>query len=114
MSDSEAMIEYQLGKEYEFTVISIPSKKQKRLARQAKRSYIALVKDADNCVFQVSFKEGLKEGQLVKCLVSGFHNDTNKPLLALSLSEQPENNRPRPTETTRSVKVIYTPMGNKR
>lgn len=108
------MIKYQLGKEYEFTVISIPTQKQKRLARQAKHSYSALVKDADNCVFQVSFKAGLKEGQIVKCLVIGFHNDTNKPLLALSLFEQPENNRPRPTETKRSVKMIYTPMGNKR
>ncbi len=108
------MIEYQLGKEYEFIVISTPSKKQKRMARQAKHSYIALVKDADNCVFQVSFKAGLKDGQIVKCLVNGFHSDNNTPLLALSLSEQPENNRPRPTETTRSVKVIYTPMGNKR
>lgn len=108
------MIEYQLGKEYEFTVISTPSKRQKRLARQAKHFYSALVKDADNCVFRVYHKARLKEGQIVKCMVNGFQKDTKKPTLALSLSEQPENDRPRPTETTRSVKVIYTPMGNKR
>ena len=108
------MVEYQLGKEYEFTVISTPSKRQKRLARQARHFYSALVKDADNCVFRVYHKARLEVGQIVKCMVNGFHEDTHLPKLVLSLSEQPENNRPRPIETTNSARLIYTPMGNKR
>lgn len=106
------MVEYQLGKEYEFTVIS--TKRQKRLAGQTKHFYSAHVKDADNRVFRVYHKARLKVGQVVKCMVNGFHKDTHLPKLVLSLSEQPENNRPRPIETTNSARLIYTPMGNKR
>jgi hypothetical protein len=108
------MIEYQLGKEYEFTVLSSPSKKQRRIARQAKRSCCILVKDADNQVLRLYHKTGLGVGTTVKCMVNGFYEDTHKPKLVLSMSEQPVSKRPRPIETVSSARLIYTPMGNKR
>ena len=108
------MIDYQLGKEYYFKVVSSPSKKQKRIARQAHRSYRFLVKDADNQVFRLYHKTGLAIGSTVKCMVNGFYEDTHKPKLVLSLSEQPVSKRPRPIETVSSARLIYTPMGNKR
>ena len=108
------MAEYQLGKEYEFTVISSPTKKQKRIARQAKRSCCILVRGTDNQVLRLYHKTGLSVGRIIKCMVNGFYEDTHKPKLVLSLSEQPESKRPRPIETIRSARLIYTPMGNKR
>lgn len=108
------MIDYQLGKEYEFTVISSPSNKQKRIARQAKRPCRILVKDTDNQVLRLYNKTGLSIGTTVKCMVNGFYEDTHKPKLVLSLSEQPVSKRPRPIETVSSARLIYTPMGNKR
>lgn len=108
------MVEYQLGKEYEFTVISSPKKKQKRKARLAKRSCCILVRGTDNQVHRLYHKTGLSVGRTIKCMVNGFYEDTHKPKLVLSLSERPESKRPRPIETTNSVRVIYTPMGNKR
>ncbi len=108
------MTDYQLGKEYEFTVVSSPTKKQKRIARQAKRPCCILVKNADNQVLRLYHKTGLGIGATVKCMVNGFYEDTHKPKLVLSLSEQPVSKRPRPIETVSSSRLIYTPMGNKR
>ena len=108
------MIEYQFGKEYEFTVVSSPSKKQRRIARQTRRPCCIHVRDTDNQVLRLYHKTGLSVGRVVKCMVSGFYEDTHKPKLILSLGEQPESDSPRPIETVKSARLIYTPMGNKR
>lgn len=107
------MIDYQLGKEYEFVVIA-PMQRQNRRVRREKRSHSYQVQDSDNQVFHVNSMYRLKVGRVIKCMVNGFKEDTHQPNLVLSLTEQPDNNRPRPIETTRSARIIYTPMGNKR
>ena len=108
------MIDFKLGQEYTFTVVSSykpPKKVRKRMT--TKSPILHRVKDEDGRVFKMYHRGKMHNGRVIKCMVNGFNPDQT-PQLVLSLSEQPQSSRPRPDATVSSAHLIYIPMGNKR